>query len=200
MPRPPKDPIGLQVSRTAKALNRAFEADLAAEGGSLPMWLILLSVKSGRAATQRELAAAVGIEGATLTHHLDGLERRGLIARKRDPANRRVQLVALTIEGEAAFVRLRGGGGGVRRRACGRGSRRRSSPWRGRCWRNSRPTRPDDAVSPLPWGQMTPTPETANTAGPAPPYPAISNRAPPAANVMPARRKRPCYRLLRCHR
>src|SRR4051812_25541085 len=107
VPRPPQEPIGLQVTRTAKVLNRAFDAALSAAGGSIPTWLILLLVKSGRTSTQRELAAAVGIEGATLTHHLDGLERRGLVRRERDPANRRVQRVALTDEGEAAFVRLR---------------------------------------------------------------------------------------------
>src|SRR3954447_18454423 len=105
--RPPHEPIGLQVTRTAKLLNRAFDAALNAAGGSIPTWLILLSVKSGRASTQRELAAAVGIEGATLTHHLDGLERQGLVGRARDPANRRVQRVELTADGEAAFLRLR---------------------------------------------------------------------------------------------
>jgi MarR family transcriptional regulator for hemolysin len=49
----------------------------------------------------------VGIEGATLTHHLDGLERAGLITRKRDPDNRRVQRVELTAKGEETFFRLR---------------------------------------------------------------------------------------------
>jgi MarR family transcriptional regulator for hemolysin len=101
------EPIGLHVARVAKTLNRAFEDELAAAGGSLPTWLILLSLKSGRPDTQRELAAAVGIRGATLTHHLDGLERAGLVTRTREPANRRVQRVELTAEGDAAFHRLR---------------------------------------------------------------------------------------------
>lgn len=105
--RPTSEPIGLHVARVAKALNRAFEDELAAAGGSLPTWLILLSLKSGRPETQRELAAAIGIRGATLTHHLDGLERAGLVTRTRDPANRRVQRVELTAEGDAAFHRLR---------------------------------------------------------------------------------------------
>jgi len=100
-------PIGLQVQRTAKALNRAFDQALAEAGGSLPTWLILLSLKTRRWETQRELAAAVGIEGATLTHHLEGLERHGLVERSRDPDNRRVMRVELTGEGEAAFLRLR---------------------------------------------------------------------------------------------
>jgi MarR family transcriptional regulator for hemolysin len=95
------------VQRVAKVLNRAFEDELAAAGGSVPTWLILLSLKSGRPETQRELAAAVGIQGATMTHHLDALEKAGLVTRTRDPSNRRVQRVQLTDEGDAAFHRLR---------------------------------------------------------------------------------------------
>lgn len=105
--RPPSEPIGLKVARVAKTLNRAFEDELAEAGGSLPMWLILLSLKSGRPETQRELARAVGIQGATMTHHLDSLEKAGFVRRSRDPANRRVQRVELTEEGDAAFHRLR---------------------------------------------------------------------------------------------
>jgi MarR family transcriptional regulator, transcriptional regulator for hemolysin len=105
--RPRTEPIGLHVQRTAKVLNRAFEEELAAGGGSLPMWLVLVSLKSGRPENQRELADAVGIQGATMTHHLDSLEKAGLVTRSRDPANRRVQRVSLTQEGEATFDRLR---------------------------------------------------------------------------------------------
>ncbi|HEX6461425.1 MAG TPA: MarR family transcriptional regulator [Thermoleophilaceae bacterium] len=105
--RPRTQPIGLHVQRVAKVLNRAFEDELVAAGGSVPMWLILVSLKSGRPETQRELASAVGIKGATMTHHLDALEKAGLVTRGRDPSNRRVQRVQLTAEGDAAFDRLR---------------------------------------------------------------------------------------------
>ena len=105
--RPRTQPIGLHLQRVAKLLNRAFEDELAAAGGSLPTWLILLSLKSGRPETQRELAKAVGIQGATMTHHLDALERAGLVTRTRESSNRRVQRVELTDEGDAAFDRLR---------------------------------------------------------------------------------------------
>src|SRR3954470_631190 len=102
------EPVGLRVQRVAKVLNRAFEDELAAAGGSVPAWLILLSLKSGRPETQRELAAAVNIQGATLTHHLDAMEKSGLVTRTRDPENRRVQRVELTDEGDKAFNRMRG--------------------------------------------------------------------------------------------
>jgi MarR family transcriptional regulator for hemolysin len=107
VPRPRAEPIGRQLARTAKLLTRAFERELALAGGSLPTWLILLSLKSRSWRTQRELAEALGIEGATLTHHLAGLERAGLVTRTRDPDNRRVQRVDLTEGGDAAFHRLR---------------------------------------------------------------------------------------------
>jgi MarR family transcriptional regulator for hemolysin len=68
---------------------------------------VLLSIKTQNAANQRELAAAVGIQEATLTHHLNAMAAQGLLTRERDPANRRVHQVRLTEAGEAAFLRLR---------------------------------------------------------------------------------------------
>jgi MarR family transcriptional regulator, transcriptional regulator for hemolysin len=109
-------PIGLLITRTAKELNRSFERALADAGGSLPVWLILLSLKRLPGCTQRELAGEVGIREATLTHHLGGMERNGLITRRRDPANRRVHQVTLTDDGEAAFLRLRDAAAGFDRR------------------------------------------------------------------------------------
>jgi MarR family transcriptional regulator for hemolysin len=107
MPRPAYQPIGLQLTQAAKAVSRAFDDVLAEAGGSLPIWLVLISVQSRQLASQRELAGAAGIQGATLTHHLNAMESAGLVTRRRDPANRRVHLVALTPEGEALFLRLR---------------------------------------------------------------------------------------------
>src|SRR5258705_380037 len=107
MPRQPQMPIGLQVANTAKALSREFDRALGAAGGTLASWQILLALVSREPETQRELADAVGIRGPTLTHHLDALAGSGLIERKRDPHNRRVQRVELTETGWAAFHRLR---------------------------------------------------------------------------------------------
>lgn len=107
MPPPRQRPIGLVVAATAKQLGRAFDEALAGAGGSRPTWLILLALKTRRPETQRELAAAVGIEDATLTHHLDAMQRAGLVSRERVPGNRRVQRVELTASGEEAFLRMR---------------------------------------------------------------------------------------------
>lgn len=114
--KPPSIPIGLQLAQTAKAVSRAFDDALTTAGGSRPTWLVLLAVKTRRAVSQRELADAVGIQGATLTHHLAGMEAAGLVARQRDPDNRRVQFVELTDAGEEMFLRLREAAVGFDRR------------------------------------------------------------------------------------
>ena len=108
MPRPAHQPLGLHLTRISRTVSRAFDDALAGAGGSLPVWLVLISLKSRQLASQRELAEAVGVQGATLTHHLDAMESAGLVTRRRDPANRRLHLVELTPAGEALFLRLRG--------------------------------------------------------------------------------------------
>lgn len=108
MPAPREEPIGLQLARTAKAVGRAFDDALVDAGGSRPMWLILVALTRRSWGTQAQLADALDITGATLTHHLDVLEQDGLIVRRRAPENRRTQRVELTREGEQMFRRLRG--------------------------------------------------------------------------------------------
>jgi MarR family transcriptional regulator, transcriptional regulator for hemolysin len=111
MPKPARTPLGLHLTRTARTVSRAFDDALAQAGGSVPVWLVLISLKSQQLRNQRELAEAVGIREATLTHHLNAMDEQGLITRRRDPANRRVHLVELTDAGEAVFERLRGAAG-----------------------------------------------------------------------------------------
>ena len=100
-------PIGVLISSTAKLLSREFDAALAAVGGSRSTWLVLQSLKTGGHRTQGELAEAMGIRQPTLSHHLDALERDGLVRRERTADNRRVQRVTVTEAGEALFLRLR---------------------------------------------------------------------------------------------
>jgi MarR family transcriptional regulator for hemolysin len=106
--RPARIPIGLQLTQASRTVSRAFDDALAAAGGSLPVWLVLVSLKSRSLASQRELAEVMGIREATLTHHLTSMEAGGLISRRREAANRRVQVVELTEAGEEMFGRLAG--------------------------------------------------------------------------------------------
>jgi len=101
-------PIGLRLAAVARDVARAFDDALAATGGSRPLWMVLLALKSGAASSQQQIADHIGIRGATLTHHLSGMEQRGLVVRTREPGDRRTQVVRLTDEGERLFVGMAG--------------------------------------------------------------------------------------------
>src|SRR5512132_478826 len=100
-------PIGLRLARTARVVTQAFERAMAEAGGSAGAWQVLLVVRSELWGTQARMAAAMGITGATLTHHLNALEAQGLVRRWREASNRRVQRTELTPAGEELFARLR---------------------------------------------------------------------------------------------
>jgi MarR family transcriptional regulator, transcriptional regulator for hemolysin len=104
--RPDEPPLGLLLATTSKAVGRAFNGALAESGGSIPIWLILNALKSEPRRTQLDLARAVGIEGPTLTRHLDGIEQAGLVKRQRGTPDRRAVQVELTRAGHALHGRL----------------------------------------------------------------------------------------------
>lgn len=104
---PPDPPIGLVLAQTAKSCGRAFEDALAGAGGTTSTWLILAALMEGGHRPQADLAAAVNVQGPTLTHHLNSMEKEGLIVRSRLPDNRRAHQVTVTDDGRAAFHRLR---------------------------------------------------------------------------------------------
>ena len=114
--RPPRRPIGLQLALTAKTVSMAFNAALQTQGGSVPVWLILNALTHERLATQVDLARSLGIEGPTLTRHLDNLEEAGLVVRQRSAEDRRAVRVGLTPAGEAAYASLLGEVAGFNRR------------------------------------------------------------------------------------
>jgi MarR family transcriptional regulator for hemolysin len=100
-------PIGLHLARTARTVSQAFDRAMAEAGGSVPMWQVLLLIRSKQWGQQSQMAEAMGISSATLTHHLNALAKQGLVTRKRDDANRRIQQVEITDAGIVMFDRLR---------------------------------------------------------------------------------------------
>jgi MarR family transcriptional regulator for hemolysin len=104
--KPQGTPIGRRLALTSKAVGSAFNAALAAEGGSVPVWLILNSLQEGRWSTQLDLARSLGIEGPTLTRHLDNLEQSGFVVRRPSETDRRAVRVEITEAGQAAHARL----------------------------------------------------------------------------------------------
>jgi MarR family transcriptional regulator for hemolysin len=100
-------PIGLRLTQTARVTAQVFDRVMIEAGGSAALWQVLLLVRSREWSNQSVMAEAMGVTGATLTHHHNAAERQGLVRRWREPDNRRVQRVELTDEGVALFDRLR---------------------------------------------------------------------------------------------
>lgn len=100
-------PIGRALWDTVQALHKEFDTELSRVGGSRPVWFVLLALCSGPVGSQRELAERVGIQDATLTHHLTAMEASGTIRRFRSPENRRVHRIEITKSGEELFEKLR---------------------------------------------------------------------------------------------
>ena len=102
-----KLPIGFVLSQAARTTTRAFEEYLFEGNGSLSTWLILLALQRDGQSAQGELAVFVGVQGPTLTHHLNAMEEEGLILRIRTKSDRRMHQVQLTRAGQKLFGRLK---------------------------------------------------------------------------------------------
>ena len=99
--------MGRLLALTSKAVREWFDAHLASRGGSLPMWIVLTHAVDHEASpSQRELAARMGIGGATLVRHLDRFERDGLVVRRRDEHDRRITRIDITPAGRQRLAEL----------------------------------------------------------------------------------------------
>jgi MarR family transcriptional regulator, transcriptional regulator for hemolysin len=92
--------FGFRVARIAKRLRQAVDSELGAYGLTEATWRPLAYVgRLGEGVRERELAAALGIEGPSLVRLLDSLERRGMIERREQKGDRRVRGINLTPPG-----------------------------------------------------------------------------------------------------
>jgi len=77
------------------------------EGFELYDFSVLALLAEGSLETQAGIADALNLDPSRLVSLLDSLERRGLVARQRDPQDRRRHVVSITELGKTALGRLR---------------------------------------------------------------------------------------------
>ena len=70
---------------------------------SREFWLLVIA--GAGHVSQHEMADLCGLDPSSLVAILDGMERRGLLHRQRNPQDRRVQWVQRTDEGDRLFAR-----------------------------------------------------------------------------------------------
>ncbi len=98
--------IAPKLRLAAKESRTFFEEELGRSGATFATWTMLATLKLEGPLIQRALAQYLSIEGPTLSRHLETMERRGLVTRTRDGADRRVATVALTDEGERMYATI----------------------------------------------------------------------------------------------
>ncbi len=95
------------VLALAAAIDRVCAHRLQAHGLSEGRFVILVVLlAAGEALAPHDLAARIGVTRATMTGLLDGLERGGLVARRRNRHDRRSVNIALTAAGRDLAERV----------------------------------------------------------------------------------------------
>jgi DNA-binding MarR family transcriptional regulator len=110
LPRFPEELVGSAAFLLKRLGFKAKEqALLAYEDTGLSPYhhAVLIALDDDEHETQGSIADALGFDRGQLVGLLDELEERGLVERRRDPKDRRRQIVSMTAEGRKALGRLR---------------------------------------------------------------------------------------------
>jgi DNA-binding MarR family transcriptional regulator len=91
--------LGAMVLRLGRRLLAMEQPILERHGVTMWAYIVLTALRDGPARAQASLAAAINADKTRLIPVLDDLQKRGLIEREPDPADRRVRLLGLTPEG-----------------------------------------------------------------------------------------------------
>lgn len=96
--------VGYIVNITAKSFQRSLDLELRKNSGvGLSQWRVVWALVMQSGLTQKEIADKVGIEGATLVPVIDKMEQEGLLRRKPDSKDRRVNRIYLTPKSDALW-------------------------------------------------------------------------------------------------
>jgi MarR family transcriptional regulator, lower aerobic nicotinate degradation pathway regulator len=95
------------IARLGYMIKARVLQELEEAGFSMYEYSVLATLAEGACEAQATIADLLSLDRSQLVGMLDHLEERGLVERKRDPADRRRHKVSLTAEGKREFAKLR---------------------------------------------------------------------------------------------
>lgn len=101
--------FGVRLARVGTAWRQRVDIEFKRQGGlTASKWRPLYWLgRLGDGVRQKDLAAALSIEGPSLVRLLDDLESHRLIERREDPTDRRAKTIHLTEDGHGVYRRLK---------------------------------------------------------------------------------------------
>ncbi len=108
----PDDPyltrsLGFLLGDVSRLLRKRFDMRARELGLTRAQWRVLARLRRREGINQRNLAEILEIENITLTRHIDRLEDKGLVERRRDPADRRAWNLYLNAKVQPVLDRMR---------------------------------------------------------------------------------------------
>ncbi|GMA89708.1 MarR family winged helix-turn-helix transcriptional regulator [Homoserinibacter gongjuensis] len=104
---PLDDDVSFLLARANALSLAAGNAALADYGLRVRSYSVLALAVGDARPSQRELAEFLRLDPSQVVALVDELQRRGLVRREADPADRRANVVVATTEGEACFAEAR---------------------------------------------------------------------------------------------
>jgi len=108
----PDDPyltrsLGFLLGDVSRLIRKRFDMRARKLGLTRAQWRVLARLRRREGINQRDLAEILEIENITLTRHIDRLEDKGLVERRRDPADRRAWNLYLNAKVQPVLDRMR---------------------------------------------------------------------------------------------
>jgi DNA-binding MarR family transcriptional regulator len=94
------------LNRAGVRIATAFGEEVRPLGASLQMWRVLAALREKDGRRMGDLSATTSIEVSTLTRLVDQMEKKGLVARRRDAADARAVALFVTAAGRRLTRRI----------------------------------------------------------------------------------------------
>lgn len=94
------------LNRAGARIATAFGEEVRPLGATLQIWRVLAALREKDGRRMGDLSATTSIEVSTLTRLVDGMEKRGLVARRRDPADARAVVLCVAPDGKKLTGRI----------------------------------------------------------------------------------------------